>query len=128
MYTTQTAAPTAQTTGFVCPICDQPLGLELPHEHWEIMASNNAFGHLWNTMLPLGLVFGRFRQRSATQFEIEPIPKYIHLDEVQRFYTPMHSRCYRAKRQEWVQQQQAQCEHERWTYQAWCPDCRLRQR
>ena len=101
--------PEAQTDGFVCPICAQPLDLEIPQHVWQTMGNNNAFGHLWNHMLPRGLVFGQYLPLSDGTFVIEPVPKYIHVDAVQQLYTPMHSRCFRDKRHAWVQMQQAAC-------------------
>jgi hypothetical protein len=119
--------PNAQTTGFVCPICQKELALEIPLRTWEVMGSNNAFGHLYNNALPWGLVFGRYIPWSGTDFLIEPLPKYLPVAEVQSSYTPMHSKCYRAKRQEWVQNNQAACKHERCaSYHTLCPDCRMR--
>jgi len=123
-------AHTLQTTGFVCPLCAQPLDLGISLHAWEVMACNNAFGHPWNTMLPRGLVFGRVcpSQVPETPY-IEAIPKYMHIGGLPAYgYTPMHSRCFRMARHAWVQQNQEACDHERWTHpaQTLCPDCRKR--
>jgi hypothetical protein len=112
---------------FICPLCTQPLGFTLTPEQWEIMGNNNAFGHLWNDMLPRGFVFGRYIPMDQGAFHIEPIPRYLHVDMVHAYhYVPMHSRCYRAKRHEWVAAQQAACDHARATefWRSRCPDCR----
>jgi len=92
----------------------------------EAASFRERSSHLYNTALPRGVVFGRYVPLSGTAFLIEPLPKYPPVTEVQRRYTPMHSKCYRAKRQEWVKQQQAACEHERCGCHRICPDCRLR--
>jgi hypothetical protein len=127
-YTTQLAPPDIQTTGFVCPICTEPLSLEITPQQWETMASNNAFGWPWNTMLPRGLVFGRVIRTGATVPQVEPIPRFMHIDGFLAYgYTPMHSRCFRAARHAWVQQMQANCAHENVTYHRVCPECRQRQ-
>ena len=119
--------PDAQTEGFVCPICAQPLDLVISEKNWTVMGQNASFGHLWNTMLPRGFVFGRLVPMADGSVMPEPVPKYIPVCEVQGSYTPMHSRCLRDARHAWVQRQQATCGHER--VQPWsrvCPECRLR--
>lgn len=120
--------PEPQTTGFVCPICREALDLEISLHAWEVAGSNNRFGHLYHhTLLPRGLVFGRFQVFTDGTFLIEPMPNYLPVSQVQASYTPMHSRCYKAKRQEWVAINQASCTHEvRSLGASICPDCRKR--
>jgi hypothetical protein len=128
-YTAPSIDPTWQTTEFVCPLCQQPLALEIPLRGWEIMANNAGFGHLWNSMLPRGLVFGQVRPSACDVPQVEAVPKYIRVEDLHAYgYVPMHSRCFRAGRQAWVGAMQADCTHERAT-ELWrqrCPDCRAR--
>jgi hypothetical protein len=59
--------PETQADTLSCPICTQPLGFTLSEERWAIMGHNNHFGHLYNDMVPRGLVFGVLsRQRRPT--------------------------------------------------------------
>ena len=128
-YTAPTIDPTWQTTGFVCPLCQQPLDLEITLQQWTGMANAASYGHLWNTMLPRGLVFGQVRPSACAVPQVEAIPTYICVEDVHAFqYVPMHSRCFRAGRHAWVQAQQADCTHARATefWRQRCPDCRAR--
>ena len=122
--------PEAQTEGALCVRCATTRSnLEISHQRWETMGSKNAFGHLWNHMLPRGLVFARAVHHGDALVLIEPIPRYIHIASVQGVYTPTHSRCYRTARTAWVQQQQASCQHAPMRGRPWmrqCPDCRAR--
>jgi hypothetical protein len=121
-YERQISQPDARTKDFVCPVCETPMSLEISPEAWETMASNNAFGWPWTTMLPRGVTLGRL-VRFSDQERLEEGPAFMHLDAVQRLYTPMHRRCHRVKQKALVAARQAACPHDHWTWQWRCPDC-----